>query len=151
MSQLHSFQNVKYNFFFFNKLHFSFESALETRFGRNTHMYQLYLLKGKKRGGLVKKTVLWDVTGMRTCTLRSVLLVWIPCKINWSQLYVFQISSSDDPKFPRGILKSPATESVVSNKQVQFLGLSSESDISLVSISTADSEHFIWFNIIDRG
>jgi hypothetical protein len=70
---------------------------------------------------------------------------WRPLQNNFSQLYVFQISSSDDHKFPHGILKSPASESVVSNKQVKFLGLSSDSDVSLVSIITVAIKHFRWW------
>jgi hypothetical protein len=49
-----------------------------------------------------------------------------------------QISSSGDQQFPRGILKSPVTESVVSNKQVQFFGLSSDSENSVVSLPNSE-------------
>jgi hypothetical protein len=86
------------------------------------------------------------MTAMRSCTLTSVVLIGSLCKIIWSQLCVFQISSSDDHKFPHSILKSPAAESIVSNKQVQFFGLSSDSDISLVSIPAAATKHFSWWN-----
>jgi len=64
----------------------------------------------------------------------SVLLIWNPCKIIWTWQYMFQVSSSVDQQFPRGILKSPIAEAVINSKQVQFFGLSSDSDSSLVSI-----------------
>lgn len=53
---------------------------------------------------------------------------------NLNSAMCVQISSLGDQRFPRGILKSPVTESLVSSKQVQFFGLSSDSEISLVSI-----------------
>jgi hypothetical protein len=53
---------------------------------------------------------------------------------NLNSALCVQICSSVDQQFPRGILKSPVTESLVSSKQVQFFGLSSDSEISLVSV-----------------
>jgi hypothetical protein len=55
-------------------------------------------------------------------------------QINLNSTICVQICSSGDQQFPRGILKSPVTESLVSSKQVQFFGLSSDSEISLVRI-----------------
>ncbi|XP_023706005.1 myosin-6 isoform X2 [Cryptotermes secundus] len=52
-----------------------------------------------------------------------------------------QVSSAGDQQFPRGILKAPVPESLVSSKQVQFFGLSSDSEISLLDEPALPSTH----------
>jgi hypothetical protein len=66
--ELQSCQNVK-SISFICRRHFSFKSALKTRFGSKTPTFNLCLLKVEKRWVGKKKTVLLDMTAMRTCIL----------------------------------------------------------------------------------
>ncbi|XP_021916559.1 coiled-coil domain-containing protein 18-like isoform X2 [Zootermopsis nevadensis] len=61
-----------------------------------------------------------------------------------------QISSLGNQQLMRGILKSPVAESVDKNKQVQFFGLSSDSDSSLLDVPIFSKPHVTSMNMQKR-